>query len=144
MLGALCTAKPFLGMCPTLVRSELACCLKCHLTLFPSGRFNMRAWERLLVQMGGDNVLLKSGMLAEGLVAWRILGAAILVSSVVGRKMTPKSRARHKTLAASWAITDIISNLGMCALDVVVEMRRSQEGLITVLVSTPKNPFIVM
>ena len=104
----------------------------------------MRTWERLLVQMGGDDVFLESGMLAEGLVAWRILGAAVLVSSVVGCKMTPKPGPCHEALAASWAITNVISNLGMGALDVVVEMRRSQEGLITVLVSTPKNPFIVM
>lgn len=82
----------------------------------------MRTWERLLVQMGGDDVFLESGMLAEGLVAWRILGAAVLVSSVVGRKMTPKPGPCHKTLAASWAITNIISNLGMGALDMVVQV----------------------
>jgi hypothetical protein len=63
-------------------------CVKCHLTIFASVVINEQTWERLLVQMNRCNVLLKGGMLSEGLFTGRVLSTAVLVPPVVRSDMT--------------------------------------------------------
>lgn len=74
------------------------------------------------MKVNRDNVLLERRMLAECLVAWWILGAAVLVSSIMGSEMTTQSRSGHEALAASWTVTYIVPNIGMGTLQMVGEM----------------------
>lgn len=70
----------------------------------------MAAFEGLLMEVNRRNVFLERGMLSEGLVARRIFSTAVLVSSVMRSEVATKSGARHETLVATWAVTDIVSN----------------------------------
>jgi hypothetical protein len=88
VLGALLTAESLLGVDPALVSSQMTGCVKCHLTIFASVVINEQTWERLLVQMNRCNVLLKGGMLSEGLFTGRVLSTAVLVPPVVRSDMT--------------------------------------------------------
>ena len=133
VLGALLTAKSLLRMDPALVGSKMARRIECHLAFFLSVRVDKSTRKRLLVQMHCRNVFLESGMLSEGLFAWRILSTSVLVSSVVRRNMTTESRACHKALTATWAVTDVVPNSRVGTLHMVSEMRSPQEGLVTIL-----------
>ncbi len=62
-------------------------------------------------------------MLAKGLVAGWILGATVFVSTVMSSYMSSKPRTSHKTLTTPRSITNIISDPGMGAFNVVVQVR---------------------
>lgn len=83
-------------------------------------------------------------MLSECLVAWRIFSTAVLVSSVVRSEVTAKSRPCHKTLVATWAVADVVSNGGMGTLQMVVKVRGTKECLVAALMSTSEEPFIIV
>jgi len=71
------------------------------------------------------NVLLEGGMLSEGLIAWRMVSTAVLVSSIVRGKMSTKPRSCHKALIAAWPVTDVVPNSRVGTLHMVGEMRSS-------------------
>lgn len=100
--------------------------------------------ERLLLQMLRDDMFLESRVLAKRLIAWGIFCTAVLVPTIMGSQMAPKSGPSHETFPAVWSITYEISNRGMGAFKVVVEVRGAQEGLIAIVVRALEQPFVVM
>lgn len=90
MLGTLCTTKSLLGVYSALVRSQMAGRVERHVTFLSGGRIKIGTREWLFIQVDCCDVLLKGGVLAEGLVAGRVFGAPVFVSSIMGRKMPSK------------------------------------------------------
>lgn len=105
--------------------TEMACRFERHRAFLSCLWVAMRALEWLLFQMYGQDMFLERRVLAKGLVAGWILGATVLVSTVMSSYMSSKPRTSHETLTTPGAITNIISNSGMSAFNVVVQMRNS-------------------
>lgn len=104
----------------------------------------MRAWEWLLVQMDHHDMPLQGRVLAERLVARRVLRAAVLVPSIVCGQMSPEPCSSHECLAAAWPVTDVVPNRRVRALDMMVEMRSAQKRLLTTFVTAFKDSLVVM
>lgn len=83
-------------------------------------------------------------MLPEGLAAGRVFRAAVLIAAVVRSEVSPQSGSGHEALATAGAIADIVADTCVRALDVVVQMRGSEERLVAVFVCTRKQPLIVV
>ena len=117
---------------------------KRHQTLFSGGEVQIWARERFLLHVHAQNVFLKSRVFPKYFAAWRVLGTAIFVLSIVCCEMSAQPCPGHEAFSASRSVADVVTNAGVGALNVVVEMRRSQEFLITAIVRTFKHSLIVM
>lgn len=144
LLSALRTGKAFLCVHSTLMGAKMARRIKRHWAFPTRLRINMTAWKRLLVQVYGYNVLLESRVLPKRLVAWRILGAAVFVPSIMCSQMTAQPRSGHETFPASWTITYVVSNPGVGAFYVVVEMGCSKKSLFATFVGAFEESFVIV
>lgn len=61
--------------------------LKRHWTFSASARINMGAWKRLLFQMHRHDMFLESRVFPKRFTARRVLGAAVLVPSIMSGQM---------------------------------------------------------
>lgn len=144
MLNTFRTAETLLGVYSALVGSEIASGVKCHLTLLSSALIDMSAWEWFLVQMNRNDVFLEGRMLPESLIARRILGTAVFVSTIMRSEMATKTGSSDETLPTAWAIADIVADSSMSALHVMLEMRGTQKSLAAILNCTLKDSLIIM
>jgi hypothetical protein len=144
VLNTFRTAETLLGVYSTLVGSEIASGVKCHLTLLSSALIDMSAWEWFLVQVDRYNVFLEGRMLSESLVAWRVLGTAVFISTIMCSEMTTKTGSSDETLSTAWAIADIVTDSSMGALHVMLEMRGTQKSLVATFNCTLEDSLIVM
>jgi hypothetical protein len=103
--------------------AKIASRVKCHLTLLPSVLIDMSAREWFLVQMNSYNMLLEGRMFPKRLVARRVLGTAIFVPTIMRGEMATKTGPSDETLPTARAITDIVTDSGMGALHVMLQMR---------------------
>lgn len=87
------------------------------------------ARESFLVQVGARDVLLESGMLAEGGVAGRVGPAAVLLFSLMRGHMASEAGAARETFAAARPGADVVALRGMRGLDVAFEVVVADEGL---------------
>jgi hypothetical protein len=124
--------------------AEITSGIKCHLTLLSSVLIDISTWEWFLVQMDRYDVFLECRMLPESLVARRVLGTAVFISAIMRSEMATKTRSSNETLPTAWAIADIVTDPSMGALHVMLEMRSTQKGLVTVSKGTLENSLIIM
>lgn len=96
------------------------------------------------MEMDGHDVLVQSRMLPEGLVAGRILRTTILLPSIMGCQMPPETRSCHKGLSTARSVADVVSDHGMGALDVMVEMGGTEKRLLTAVMIAFENSLIVV
>lgn len=83
-------------------------------------------------------------MFAERLVAALKAFAGVLVSDAVTLLMSAQSGAGGKFLVAVWDLAGIVSLVGMCAFNVVLQMGVSQEGFCAVGFWTFEWAFVSM
>lgn len=132
MVRTLGTGKSLFGVDSTLVGAKMTCSVKGHMT-FPAGsRIKLLTKKRFLLQVTRHDMLLKRRVFAKCLIARGVLCAAIFVPSIVSGQMSTQTRASHKALSAAGAIAYIVSNSGMGALDMMVQMRGTQERLVAI------------
>jgi hypothetical protein len=120
------------------MRTQMARRFKRHYAFLTGFWVIVCALEGLLFQMSGQNMLLECRVLAEGLVTGRIPGAPVFVLAIMCSQMPSKPRACHEALSTTRTITDIVSDSGMGAFDVVIQVRGSKEGLVTAVESAAK------
>lgn len=122
-LQAFRTAETLLGVNSALVSSKIASSVKCHLALLSGVLIDMGAWKWFLMQMDRYDVLLEGGMLPESLVARRVLGTAVFVSTIMRSEMAAKTGSCDETLPTARSIADIITDSSMGTLHVMLQMR---------------------
>lgn len=100
--------------------------------------------EGFLLQMDGHHMFVECRVLPEGLVARRVLCAPILISPIMCCKMPSQPRSSHKGFPAPLPVTDVISDRAMGTFNMMLEMGRSEECLLTIILGAFKNPFVVV
>lgn len=104
------------------VLAECACRVVAGLTCFLRIRINEATRERSKTLVVGPYMALKSLVLAECLVAWRILGASESLVALMRCLMSSQSRRCKEALRAALPVTNMIPFVGMCAFNMLLQM----------------------
>lgn len=94
--------------------------------------------------MGSLDMPLQSLLLAEDLIAWRMILAAILVWTLMSGLVNSQSLACSKRLVAAFVRALVVTNIGVCALDVVLEVALPEIVFVAQWVGTFERPLIGM